>query len=425
MNVVFAISVVSTLLICQADITLSQCDQADWSVSLDRATWSTCPNSMTYLRGMWRNDRHPGDERVGRIEYGRCCRATEPTYVHKPSTCSNANWLHTLDRTHVWALCPNGYYMQGMRLGAGPPAYLHHIDEAKCCHPQGHPNSYEHCYDQDVTYSFDNKGWSECQQAGYFMTGFYKSDCNNIYCIEKFRCCKMKKAAVNGGWSSFGPWGQCSAECGGGTQERSRTCTNPPPSGGGAQCVGSSKETQACNTHECPVNGGWSDWGDWGQCSASCGDGQHARSRTCTNPPPSGGGAQCSGDSQETRTCNNGPCNVDGGWSNWSNYGECSKSCGKGKKYKYRTCTNPPQSGDGKDCYGRARKGKKCREASCKVNGGWSEWSDYGECNKTCGTGKRYKYRTCTNPPPSKDGKDCRGKARKGKKCKVASCRGN
>lgn len=98
MNVVFAISVVSTLLICQADITLSQCDQADWSVSLDRATWSTCPNSMTYLRGMWRNVREPGDERVGRIEYGRCCRATEPTYVHKPSTCSNANWLYTLDR---------------------------------------------------------------------------------------------------------------------------------------------------------------------------------------------------------------------------------------------------------------------------------------------------------------------------------------
>lgn len=251
MNVVFAISVVSTLLICQADITLSQCDQADWSVSLDRATWSTCPNSMTYLRGMWRNDRHPGDERVGRIEYGRCCRATEPTYVHKPSTCSNANWLHTLDKNHVWALCPNGYYMQGMRLGAAPPAYLPDIDEAKCCHPQGHPNSYEHCYDQDVTDSFDDEGWSECQQAGYYMTGFYKSDCNDIDCIEKFRCCKMKKVI--------------------------------------------------------PVNGGWSDWGDWGQCSASCR--QQARWRTCTNPPPSGGGAQCSGDSQETRTCNNGTCN--------------------------------------------------------------------------------------------------------------------
>lgn len=94
---------------------------------------------------------------------------------------------------HVWALCPNGYYLNGLRLGAGPPAYLLHIDEAQCCHPQGHPNSYEHCYDEDVTHSFDNKGWSECKQAGYFMTGFYKSSCNDIYCIEKFRCCKMKK----------------------------------------------------------------------------------------------------------------------------------------------------------------------------------------------------------------------------------------
>ena len=95
--------------------------------------------------------------------------------------------------SHVWALCPTGYYLSGLRLGAGPPAYLQHIDEAQCCHPQGHPNSYEHCYDQDVSHSFDHKGWSECQTAGYFMTGFHKSSCNDIYCIETFRCCKMKK----------------------------------------------------------------------------------------------------------------------------------------------------------------------------------------------------------------------------------------
>ena len=93
---------------------------------------------------------------------------------------------------NVWALCPTGYYLNGLRLGARYPAYLLHIDEGQCCHPQGHPNSYDHCYDEDVTYSFDNKGWSECQQAGYYMTGFYKSNCNDLYCIEKFRCCKMK-----------------------------------------------------------------------------------------------------------------------------------------------------------------------------------------------------------------------------------------
>lgn len=53
---------------------------------------------------------------------------------------------------------------------------------------------------------------------------------------------------VNGGWSS---WGSCSKSCGGGTQ--TRTCTNPPPSGGGASCSGAS--SQACNTHSCAVNG--------------------------------------------------------------------------------------------------------------------------------------------------------------------------
>jgi len=50
--------------------------------------------------------------------------------------------------------------------------------------------------------------------------------------------------AVNGGWSV---WGECSATCGGGTQ--SRTCTNPPPSGGGDSCVGDL--TQACNSQSC------------------------------------------------------------------------------------------------------------------------------------------------------------------------------
>ena len=60
------------------------------------------------------------------------------------------------------------------------------------------------------------------------------------------------KSIVDGGWSEFGNWGECSKPCGGGEQSRSRTCTNPPPSGGGAQCAGEDEETQECNTHECP-----------------------------------------------------------------------------------------------------------------------------------------------------------------------------
>ena len=69
--------------------------------------------------------------------------------------------------------------------------------------------------------------------------------------------CSVANAAcpINGGWSSYGSWGSCSVSCGGGTQTRSRTCTNPAPANGGATCSGSATESQSCNTAACPVNG--------------------------------------------------------------------------------------------------------------------------------------------------------------------------
>lgn len=48
------------------------------------------------------------------------------------------------------------------------------------------------------------------------------------------------KPAINGGWSD---WSACNTSCGGGIQ--TRTCTNPSPANGGAQCSGSA--SQSCN----------------------------------------------------------------------------------------------------------------------------------------------------------------------------------
>ena len=106
-----------------------------------------------------------------------------------------------VSRTNTWALCPSGFYLEGIYISDSSPK-LYHIEEAKCCHPQNHPDSYDGCYDEDVTISFDHKGWSQCKQDGYYMAGFYKSSCNELYCIEKFRCCKMKK----GNWFLHGVW---------------------------------------------------------------------------------------------------------------------------------------------------------------------------------------------------------------------------
>ncbi|KAL9955603.1 hypothetical protein ACROYT_G036947 [Oculina patagonica] len=101
-------------------------------------------------------------------------------------------------------------------------------------------------------------------------------------------------------------------------------------------------------------NGGYSQWGDWTKCSVTCGTGQRSRSRTCTNPPPSSGGKDCSGlgPDKETGECDSGGCPVNGGYSDWAPYDKCSKTCGGGVQTRKRTCTNPPPASSGKDCSG-------------------------------------------------------------------------
>ncbi|XP_020605695.1 hemicentin-1-like isoform X2 [Orbicella faveolata] len=124
--------------------------------------------------------------------------------------------------------------------------------------------------------------------------------------------CNIQECPVNGGYSDWGPYGECSKTCGVGEQTRKRTCTNPPPSHDGEDCsgLGPDSSTRECNNQECPVNGGYSDWKPYGVCSKTCGSGVQTRKRTCTNPPPSNGGKDCSrlGPDSTTRECNNQEC---------------------------------------------------------------------------------------------------------------------
>ena len=58
------------------------------------------------------------------------------------------------------------------------------------------------------------------------------------------------------------------------------------------------------------IDGGYSDWSCWSDCSQSCGGGSKMRTRECTNPSPQGKGKDCSGlgEAQETHACNNFVC---------------------------------------------------------------------------------------------------------------------
>ena len=160
----------------------------------------------------------------------------------------------------------------------------------------------------------------------------------------------------------------CSTTCGGGTQARLRTCTNPEPANGGLTCTGNSTETLGCNIQGCSISklnlfpiffpyftevpylyvvsdlksscwypkfvktlfkynvllincfcksifqcnlkidGGWSNWSALTTCSKTCGGGFQMKTRTCSNPEPANGGLACPGNVTETVNCNNQAC---------------------------------------------------------------------------------------------------------------------
>lgn len=89
-----------------------------------------------------------------------------------------------------------------------------------------------------------------------------------------------------------------------------RQVTRPPPVIGCVQCC----NLHGCNKNICPVkvtrapsaiDGGWSDWGPWGACKPACGIGLQSRYRTCTKPTPSYNGRNCLGDAKDVQICTN------------------------------------------------------------------------------------------------------------------------
>ena len=235
-----------------------------------------------------------------------------------------------------------------------------------------------------------------------------------------------RRVLSDGGYTEWSDWGKCSKECGEGVKTRRRDCTNPPSGWFGKTCLelnlGPPTEEKKCKIKECPVDGGFSDWSAFGECSKPCGDdGAMKRTRTCSNPPPQFGGEICAGSYDETVACNVKPCAIDGGFTEWTDFSDCDKTCGPGTKKRTRTCTNPPPNG-GKNCEGPIDEVHECNITPCAVDGGFTEWGEFEACDKKCGGGVQTRKRTCTNPAPANGGKDCEGDLQETKACNEQAC---
>lgn len=126
--------------------------------------------------------------------------------------------------------------------------------------------------------------------------------------------------ATPGGWSTWSDWSSCSKDCqgNGGHQIRNRMCSEPLPANRGAYCTGYSFDQRSCSSSSpctSPVDGGWSEWTAWSECSDPCNNGHKSRTRWvipylilcfprfCSNPRPSHGGQQCYGSDFELQPC--------------------------------------------------------------------------------------------------------------------------
>ncbi|XP_056871096.1 properdin-like [Takifugu flavidus] len=377
---------------------------------------------------------------LGEVEEDDCCQ--NPRYGHKDTdgqcrSCGPPVWSPWSSWSYCNVLCGDGV-SQRTRTCFG-------IGQSEC------ENAEDKLQFQPCSGSCcDAKGWSlwqawssctvSCGEGGVRRRHRVCSGPPECHAActgpsdETEECPTSITCPVHGGWSGWSGWTECSGPCIAGSnipsRTRRRSCSSPTPSADtrppGNRCPGDELQRQGCTgLPNCPVDGGWGAWAPAGKCSASCGEGLQLSVRTCDQPTPKYGGQFCAGPSTKATVCHV-VCPVDGFWSGWSNWGECSSSCipqGQAPvRTRSRSCTNPAPSTSppGKGCSGERSQAQNCDQLpNCPVDGGWSSWTSFSACPVTCGVGLQVSDRKCNNPPAKHGGQPCPGEQRRSKICKT------
>jgi len=128
-----------------------------------------------------------------------------------------------------------------------------------------------------------------------------------------------------------------------GTRNNREGCNDNEIGTDGVSALGVCPECEKCYVN---CEGSWS---DYGECSATCGGGTQTRVFTIVTPAQVGG-AECErpDGSTEERDCNTQSCPVDCRGS-WGQFGACSVTCGGGTQMRVYTIDTPADFG-GAEC---------------------------------------------------------------------------
>merc|ERR1719398_263880 len=157
---------------------------------------------------------------------------------------------------------------------------------------------------------------------------------------------------------------ECTKTCNTGNQKLTRSVLTHPQ--GGAKCLPLAAE-RSCNTQPCPINCKLSIWSGWGKCSAECGGGVQQRLRE-VEMEMKYNGKPC-GQTSQTKSCQAQACEKDCVLSSWTKWSSCSKECDGGTKRRQKFVRDPAL-GAGKcaDAWAPERlEYKQCAMHRCKV----------------------------------------------------------
>jgi hypothetical protein len=217
-------------------------------------------------------------------------------------------------------------------------------------------------------------------QAGY----------GGVACSEtqEVRQCNTEECAIDCVVSDWSSLSDCDVTCGGGTQTRTRSISVEAVFGGVA-CPELYSD-QACNDNACPVDCVVSDFSSWSECGKTCSAGEQSRTREITTETEHGGVA-CP-ELSETQGCNDGPCPIHCEVSDFTDWSECSKTCGSGFQTRSRDIVT--QDNHGGNVCPFLDESQTCSDQNCPTDCVLAEYTEWSTCTTTCGTGQKTRTRT-------------------------------